>query len=128
MQGRQYIFSADSEQQRFEWIRALATWAKSDLSEEDKRLNFTTSKMLEHLKKSSPEIPSDQIEWNQQTDILGKGASGIVRKGTWLKTVVAIKALSNLPEFTDDEELHSFYQEIATLRYYSLDLKKESRS
>jgi hypothetical protein len=35
----------------------------------------------------------------------------------WLKsTVVAVKALKNLPEFTDNAELISFYQEIATLR------------
>lgn len=45
------------------------------------------------------------------------GASGVVKKGLWLKsTVVAVKALKNLPEFTDNAELISFYQEIATLR------------
>jgi serine/threonine protein kinase len=44
------------------------------------------------------------------------GASGVVKRGLWLKsTEVAVKALKNLPEFTDQKELLSFYQEIETL-------------
>jgi serine/threonine protein kinase len=39
-----------------------------------------------------------------------------VKRGLWLKsTEVAVKALKNLPEFTDQKELLSFYQEIETL-------------
>lgn len=115
---RTYIFAAETEESQFEWIKYLAKYAQSSLSEEDKKLDFSTSKMLETLKLSSNglEIPPEQIEWSEKTqEFLGKGASGIVRKGTWLKTTVAIKALNNLPEFTDDEEIRSFYQEIGTL-------------
>lgn len=47
-----------------------------------------------------------------------QGASGIVKRGTWLKsTEVAVKALKNLPEFTDQKELINFYKEIETLRF-----------
>ena len=39
-----------------------------------------------------------------------------MKRGLWLKsTEVAVKALKNLPEFTDQKELLSFYQEIETL-------------
>lgn len=45
------------------------------------------------------------------------GASGIVKKGKWLKsTEVAVKALKNVPEFTDSKEMIGFYKEIETLR------------
>ncbi len=45
------------------------------------------------------------------------GASGVVRKGLWLKsTEVAVKALKNVPEFTDIQEMTNFYKEIETLR------------
>lgn len=50
------------------------------------------------------------------------GASGVVKKGLWLRsTEVAIKALKNLPEFTDSKEMISFYKEIGTLRYVLID-------
>jgi hypothetical protein len=49
--------------------------------------------------------------------LIAKGASGVVKKGLWLKTTeVAVKALNNLPEFTDQQEMLSFYKEIETLR------------
>ena len=45
------------------------------------------------------------------------GASGIVKRGLWLATTeVAVKALNNLPEFTDQQEISQFYKEIETLR------------
>lgn len=41
----------------------------------------------------------------------------MVKKGLWLKTTeVAIKALNNLPELTDENEMTLFMNEIATLR------------
>jgi len=48
--------------------------------------------------------------------ILGKGASGTVKRGTWLgTTTVAVKVLNELPEFTNNEDIGEFYKEIEML-------------
>lgn len=78
--------------------------------------NKTSVEIEQKLRRNKFDIPESDLDW-QANDILGKGASGVVKRGIWQKTTeVAVKALNNLPEFTDNEEMIGFYKEIETLR------------
>lgn len=89
------------------WISALET-ATMELFESKQA--FT---MQAELRKMGNQIADNELEFE---DAIGTGASGIVRKGLWLKTSeVAVKTLKNVPEFTDSKELISFYNEINIL-------------
>jgi len=79
-------------------------------------LNSKTVTIQENLRKVDFELAADTLEFENSDDVIGAGASGVVRKGRWLKsTPVAVKALKNLPELTDTKELTGFFQEIDTL-------------
>lgn len=76
-----------------------------------------TVEIEERLSNTGP-LYIDPTEVESDEEIIGRGAAGIVRKGMWLgSTEVAIKALNNVPEFTDSQELIQFYKEIVTLRF-----------
>jgi hypothetical protein len=112
--GRIYKIRALSEDTRVNWMEALRT-----ISAGSNNSNKATIQIEEKLRREQYAIPAQDLEWGTGTaDILGKGASGVVKKGRWLKTTdVAIKALNNLPEFTDPREMMSFFKEIEMLRY-----------
>jgi len=66
------------------------------------------------LKEKSCEIDPLSLQWS--SDILGRGGSGLIRKGIWLNSVpVALKTLNNLPEFISQEEMKYFFKEIQLL-------------
>ena len=99
---------AQKEQEKHDWMELLRQVSSGSAAVE----------IEEKLRREQYDIPSADLEWGSgPTDILGKGASGVVKKGRWLKTTdVAIKALNNLPEFTDSRETTSFFKEIEMLR------------
>ena len=102
---------ANSENEASDWVDALrvAVTSKGDL-------NKQAVLIQEQLKKTGHDIPPEDLDFDDSA-IIGSGASGIVKRGLWLKsTEVAVKALKNVPEFTDQKELISFYKEIETLR------------
>lgn len=96
---RTYFIYASTRAEKLKWMEVLR--------------NVSESPIFDDILKSY-NIPADDLEWGG--DEIGKGASGVVTKGKWLRTTdVAIKRLNNLPEFTDQEEMTSFYHEIETL-------------
>lgn len=113
---RKYVIYAISRGDKVDWMEVLehATTGGSSTKQ--------AVEIEEKLRRNCYDIPSNDLEWIVKpdgTDLLGKGVSGVVRKGKWLKTTeVAIKALNNLPEFTDNEEMIGFYKEIETLRFF----------
>eukprot|EP01118_Nematostelium_gracile_P015413 TRINITY_DN6173_c0_g1_i2.p1 TRINITY_DN6173_c0_g1~~TRINITY_DN6173_c0_g1_i2.p1 ORF type:complete len:778 (+),score=161.64 TRINITY_DN6173_c0_g1_i2:127-2460(+) len=79
-----------------------------------KDLNRETVSIIEDLRKAEFQLHPEDLVFVD--DVVGQGASGVVRKGKWLGTTeVAVKLLKNLPEFTDSREMTSFYKEIETL-------------
>lgn len=108
--GSVHLLSATNEEDRRFWVDVLTNVAsgRKDLTKE-------TVAIQEELRKSGvQEIPPDALTFGQEE--IGSGASGIVKKGTWLKTTeVAVKVLKNIPEFTDKRDLLAFYKEIETL-------------
>jgi len=109
--GRIWHIYAASQAEKEDWIEVLQH------STTGGAYHKKTLEIEQKLKRNQYEIPAQDLEWSQGSkDVLGKGASGVVKKGRWLKTTeVAIKALNNLPEFTDEEETVGFYKEIETL-------------
>eukprot|EP01119_Soliformovum_irregulare_P025244 TRINITY_DN92_c0_g1_i1.p1 TRINITY_DN92_c0_g1~~TRINITY_DN92_c0_g1_i1.p1 ORF type:complete len:860 (+),score=217.89 TRINITY_DN92_c0_g1_i1:181-2580(+) len=98
------ILSAASPTEMDEWVKTI--------QEEINASKLSSS--MEHLKNSNAEIQEKDLEWS--SEVVGKGGSGIIKKGMWLKSVpVAIKSLNNLPEFIDELELEGFYREMAIL-------------
>lgn len=105
-----HILAASSEEDRRFWVDVLSNVAagRKDLTKE-------TVAIQEELRKTGvQEIPPEALTFGQEE--IGSGASGIVKRGTWLKTTeVAVKVLKNIPEFTDKKDLLAFYKEIETL-------------
>lgn len=63
-----------------------------------------------------PQIPSSQIVFNKNVDVIGRGAFGTVYKGMWAKTEVAIKEIKIKRRKTDSE---------ATITSLTADIQKE---
>lgn len=123
-----HILAASSEEDRRFWVDVLSNVAagRKDLTKE-------TVAIQEELRKTGvQEIPPEALTfgqeeigsgthqlWKMENSLFCVGASGIVKRGTWLKTTeVAVKVLKNIPEFTDKKDLLAFYKEIETLRYF----------
>jgi len=108
---RTYFMAATNPQEKNDWMEVLKG-ACSGRGGNKKALEIE-----EKLRKREFAIPASDLEWGGGTNsILGKGSSGVVKRGLWLKTTeVAIKALNNLPEFTDESEMFGFYKEIEML-------------
>jgi len=100
---------AEDEEEMFFWVEALNGAASGTT------ISKETVLIQEGLKKTGvQEISPDALSFDEE--VIGKGASGIVKRGLWLNsTEVAVKVLKNVPEFTDKRDLISFYQEIETL-------------
>jgi len=105
-----YALMAQSEEDMGFWVDVLSSAAsgRKDLSKE-------TVAIQEELRKTGvQEIPPEALTFNEE--VIGSGASGVVKRGMWLKTTeVAVKVLKNIPEFTDRKDLLGFYKEIETL-------------
>lgn len=102
------VFAANDYNSAKDWIAAMKSSATGG------KENKETIAIQEELRKVGHEIAAEDLEFDD--DVIGTGASGVVKRGMWLKsTEVAVKALKNLPEFTDQKELLGFYQEIETL-------------
>eukprot|EP01119_Soliformovum_irregulare_P025245 TRINITY_DN92_c0_g2_i1.p1 TRINITY_DN92_c0_g2~~TRINITY_DN92_c0_g2_i1.p1 ORF type:complete len:736 (+),score=176.03 TRINITY_DN92_c0_g2_i1:89-2296(+) len=103
-----YIYAATGQEKK-DWMEVLKN------STQGEKITKQSVEIEEKLRRNAYEIGPFDLEWSPG-NILGKGASGVVKKGIWLKTTeVAVKGLNNLPEFTDVEEMQGFYQEIETL-------------
>lgn len=102
------LIAANNEEEREEWIKALKDLVSN--------LKSSSSEAVEmRLSKSGVKLDPNDVDWSEGKT-LGKGGSGVVRKGIWLKTVeVAIKTLNNMPDFIDKEEQTQFYKEIQIL-------------
>eukprot|EP01119_Soliformovum_irregulare_P007413 TRINITY_DN19828_c0_g1_i1.p1 TRINITY_DN19828_c0_g1~~TRINITY_DN19828_c0_g1_i1.p1 ORF type:complete len:931 (-),score=271.80 TRINITY_DN19828_c0_g1_i1:37-2829(-) len=102
--------STSTEFEMKNWIQVI----ESALA--GQKLGRETVEIEERLSHAGPlYIEASEVEFDA-SEVIGKGAAGIVRKGVWLgSTEVAIKALNNVPEFTDNQELVQFYKEIVTL-------------
>lgn len=95
------VLGASSQAEMEEWMAAIRERIGADVS-------------LEKLQNTGCEINPNDLEWS--SEVIGKGGSGLVKRGTWLKSVpVAIKTLNNIPEFIEQEEYESFLKEIALL-------------
>jgi len=71
--------------------------------------------ILRSLKNNQFRIPPNDLLLHEE-ETIGAGASGVVKRGVWLKTTdVAIKILKNIPEFLDANESIAFYREMETL-------------
>lgn len=110
--SRTFKLRASGDQSKVDWMEALR------ITSSGTQTTKATNQIEEKLRREQYDIPANDLEWGVgSSDILGKGASGVVKKGRWLKTTdVAIKALNNLPEFTDEREMISFFKEIEMLR------------
>jgi len=108
--GSVHLLAASTEEETGFWIDVLSSAAAGR-----KDLHKETVAIQEELRKTGvQEIPPDALTFDDQ--VIGSGASGVVKRGTWLKTTeVAVKVLKNIPEFTDKKDLLSFYKEIETL-------------
>jgi hypothetical protein len=109
------LIAGTNEQEKDEWIKALKDIVST--------LKSSSSEAVEtRLSKSGAKLDPNDVDWSAGVT-LGKGGSGLVRKGIWLKTVdVAIKTLNNMPDFIDKDEQTQFYKEIqilAELRHVS---------
>lgn len=108
--GSYISLCAQGEEDMGFWMDVLnsAASGRKDLTKE-------TVAIQEELRKTGvQEIPPEALTFNEE--VIGSGASGIVKRGLWLKsTEVAVKVLKNVPEFTDRRDLLSFYKEIETL-------------
>eukprot|EP01119_Soliformovum_irregulare_P009740 TRINITY_DN2341_c0_g1_i1.p1 TRINITY_DN2341_c0_g1~~TRINITY_DN2341_c0_g1_i1.p1 ORF type:complete len:506 (+),score=110.78 TRINITY_DN2341_c0_g1_i1:248-1765(+) len=79
------------------------------------KMSKETIDLEERLDARGQAINEKDLQWGTDDEI-GRGGQGIVRKGLWLGSLtVAVKILNNLPEFLDEEEIVSFYKEIAVL-------------
>eukprot|EP01117_Protostelium_nocturnum_P002699 TRINITY_DN1353_c0_g1_i1.p1 TRINITY_DN1353_c0_g1~~TRINITY_DN1353_c0_g1_i1.p1 ORF type:complete len:663 (-),score=165.35 TRINITY_DN1353_c0_g1_i1:43-2031(-) len=100
---------ANTEHEAQDWIELIkgGLAGRSDLTK-------TTVEIEEELRSNKFEIsPQDLVLADEQ---IGQGASGVVKRGIWLKTTeVAIKLLKDLPEFLDVSEKVGFYREMETL-------------
>jgi len=105
-----YALMAQSEEDMGFWVDVLSSAAagRKDLSKE-------TVAIQEELRKTGvQEISPEALTFDEE--VIGSGASGVVKRGMWLKTTeVAVKVLKNIPEFTDRKDLLGFYKEIETL-------------
>jgi len=110
LDGTMVSICASNEQEFRDWVDVLEAAASGR-----RDLNRETVQIEEELKKAGHNISPSELEFENGIE-LGKGASGVVRKGLWLKsTEVAVKVMKNLPEFIDKEEMTSFYKEIEML-------------
>jgi Protein kinase domain/PH domain len=101
--SRAFHLLAKTEEEKRRWVRSLPTAQDASAARIEEKLVETYN------------IPPEAIEW-EGGDTLGKGASGVVKRGTWLKTqTVAVKLLNNVPEFIDADEFREFFTEIDTL-------------
>jgi len=106
-----FIFAAQSEDEMQQWLRVLRAAAEGKNQPGPRDSGRWAEERLAQI---GCELSPDTIEWG--TELLGKGAAGVVKKGKWLGTTeVAIKTLNNIPEFLDQEEINSFYKEIELL-------------
>lgn len=84
------------------------------LAAEQNAASSPAEKVEHDLKKQGCEIKEADLEWDDNVAPLGKGASGVVRLGTWLKSLpVAVKMLNNVPEFIDAANLQEIYKELS---------------
>eukprot|EP01114_Cavostelium_apophysatum_P021682 TRINITY_DN7634_c0_g2_i3.p1 TRINITY_DN7634_c0_g2~~TRINITY_DN7634_c0_g2_i3.p1 ORF type:complete len:708 (+),score=173.80 TRINITY_DN7634_c0_g2_i3:357-2480(+) len=108
--GSTLSLCASGEEDCSFWVDVLnsASAGRKDLTKE-------TVAIQEELRKSGVhEISPEALDFEEK--VIGSGASGIVKRGLWLKsTEVAVKVLKNVPEFTERRDLLSFYKEIETL-------------
>lgn len=107
--GEQHAFAAKDEDEKIDWVELFKeVSAGNELSKE-------MVDIQQRLRRAGNAMEPDAIEFSQDDEV-GRGASGIVRRGLWLgSTPVAVKALGNIPEFTDPVELLQFYREIEIL-------------
>lgn len=105
------VLAANSQDEARDWTDLLKSTATGGKDSRE------TVQIQEELRRIGHEIKEQDLQFGDEQDwVIGVGASGIVKRGLWLKTTeVAVKALKNLPEFTENKELISFYKEIETL-------------
>jgi len=112
--GTTVSICAPSDEEMQDWIEVVKS-----VSAGRRDLNKETVLIQEELRKAGQDIPPQDLEFADgmdTKDMIGQGASGVVKRGLWLKsTEVAVKALKNVPEFTDTQEMVAFYKEIETL-------------
>jgi len=104
------LCATDGEKDAVEWIDLLQEALSLGLPE------YTPAKyrIVRSLKNNQFRIPPGDLTF--EGDEIGSGASGVVKRGVWLKTTeVAIKILKDLPEFLDANESIAFYREMETL-------------
>ncbi|PRP82898.1 hypothetical protein PROFUN_06675 [Planoprotostelium fungivorum] len=109
--GRVISLCASEEKDAQEWIELLQ---EAILSPHE----YTPAKyrIVKSLKNNQFRIPPGDLQLQEEGGEIGSGASGVVKKGVWLKTTdVAVKILKDLPEFLDASESIAFYREMETL-------------
>eukprot|EP01114_Cavostelium_apophysatum_P014716 TRINITY_DN3881_c0_g1_i2.p1 TRINITY_DN3881_c0_g1~~TRINITY_DN3881_c0_g1_i2.p1 ORF type:complete len:805 (-),score=155.89 TRINITY_DN3881_c0_g1_i2:83-2497(-) len=128
-----HIFAASSQVEMHHWVDVLTR--ASQRGSPSQRTTFPSLMIGSRSSSRPPQTPQNasdmeanlremgvcispkDINLKEGNDsIIGKGASGIVRKGLWLNSVeVAVKTINNVPEFIDDAEMTSFFKEIELL-------------
>eukprot|EP00027_Filamoeba_sp_ATCC50430_P000285 CAMPEP_0168556248 /NCGR_PEP_ID=MMETSP0413-20121227/8776_1 /TAXON_ID=136452 /ORGANISM="Filamoeba nolandi, Strain NC-AS-23-1" /LENGTH=632 /DNA_ID=CAMNT_0008587171 /DNA_START=113 /DNA_END=2008 /DNA_ORIENTATION=+ len=110
--GNTLILCANNDVEKRDWVDVL----KAIASGRGDQMSRETVEIQERLRKSGHDIPASDLDLDEEDRVLGSGVSGVVRRGRWLKsTEVAVKALKNLPEFTEISETIAFFKEIETL-------------
>eukprot|EP01116_Phalansterium_solitarium_P003438 TRINITY_DN14262_c0_g1_i1.p1 TRINITY_DN14262_c0_g1~~TRINITY_DN14262_c0_g1_i1.p1 ORF type:complete len:692 (-),score=238.55 TRINITY_DN14262_c0_g1_i1:205-2280(-) len=107
---RTYHFYSENGAERADWVDLLEA-ASAGVRQD--RESAAIERKLRQLC-----IAASELDWAADPNdaLIGKGASGWVRRGWWLKTTeVAVKGLNNLPEFIEPDEKAGFYREIEML-------------
>jgi len=108
--GRIYYIYASSLAHKEQWVEEIQSSIKKSFC-----LN-NIQQIQDKLEKSGYKLRPEDLEYDNKNDVLGKGGSAVVIKGVWLNTTpVALKTLNNIPEFTDEQEKLSFFNEIVIM-------------
>jgi len=103
--GTNWTLLASSDEEYDDWFKSIHKVIQQQVAKKNESIIGT----------QIGEINPNDLEVVENQNV-GKGASGVVKKGIWLKSVdVAIKTLNNLPEFISDEEKDSFFREMKLL-------------
>lgn len=105
---KRYFFCAFTDTEMRSWVSSIQQSIQGSL------INKNTIELEEALRTTVYTIPEEEIEI--ESELLGKGGSGCVKKGKWLGLIVAIKSISDMANAVDVHDLASFYQEIKLMR------------